>query len=488
MSDKTPQAISDVLMAIEDVTPSAPALPARDTLESRAPFWRPLTIAAASFGAVILVVGLTTFGLGGDRQVETLSATQSSAASETPDAIASTVGFSAGEVATMPVVLADHGYDLDDPLQAVIASDVWTTMGYDSALGEFDEALVAAVRDAVSTAMSPVDARPPYEAGVIAARFDPVSEAWSGVMSVSHADGECLVVIEKGAHNHSVCPDSADAAPETLLLRYDEFTPFGGLFDAATASVGDWVDLVWWSLPENVVDVLYWRDVGDGAELDVPPARLTGGTAWTSWMVAGVDLPIRVQARDANGVVVIEDTLTIPAAGTDVPDATTILEYDMDVERFADLLRPEKMLNDGETVISEDTFLGGGSVLGSPWAIVGGTTTDKYKPTSHCVGVSPPLDLTCGGIDFLHWTVLPVGDGGVVVFNGPEDANHVRVAFDDGRVIEVPFVGPSEGYPPIAVVTVERIGENGTAYAITESGDVLFGADFEVSLFAMPGG
>ncbi len=58
MTDPTPRAIAEVLVAIEEVTPAAPALPTRGRVTVRTPSWSPIMIAAASIAAVFLIVGL----------------------------------------------------------------------------------------------------------------------------------------------------------------------------------------------------------------------------------------------------------------------------------------------------------------------------------------------------------------------------------------------------------------------------------------------
>jgi len=81
-----------------------------------------------------------------------------------------------------------------------------------------------------------------------------------------------------------------------------------------------------------------------------------------------------------------------------------------------------------------------------------------------------------------------VGDAGIVVFDAPSDATSVRVAFSDGRVVDVPVIGKDEGFLSIAVVPVERVGMSGAAVALNDTGQALFGTTFEVVNFVMPQG
>lgn len=78
MRDTTDRAITDVLTAIEDVAPAAPELPTREPVAPRVPFLRPAMVAATTFAAVLLVVGLGAVGLMGDRTVDDTDAAQGS--------------------------------------------------------------------------------------------------------------------------------------------------------------------------------------------------------------------------------------------------------------------------------------------------------------------------------------------------------------------------------------------------------------------------
>ena len=168
-------------------------------------------------------------------------------------------------------------------------------------------------------------------------------------------------------------------------------------------------------------------------------------------------------------------------------DATESFSYDTDRDRFAALLLPA--YGDQTEGITEDVFLGGGVVLGEPWAIVGTQHVVPGKRTVSCIGVRPILNEdVCDSGDYLYSQVLPVGAGGVLVFHTSLDATRVLVSFGDGRVVDVPVLGTTDGYPPIAVIPVERIGEAGTALTTNDSGDVLNATAFSVSEFAVPQG
>lgn len=441
-----------------------------------------VALVAAAF--VLVVVGGTTLVTRAVTPTDTGSAvgaipSGTTDTSKTPDTVAPVVGFSADEAAAMPVVPAEYGFDLGDWQRRIaMGLNAGGSAPLELSAEDLTEDLVTVVRSSTSAVLADIDATPPYGVRVIRALRDSEDTGWFAGMTVDHSGGDCLVIVESDAVVYGECRSGEDSDARGVLLDLGVGGyGYDGLVDPATVTVGDWVEYVWWGLPESVVDVVYWRDAGDGVESDISINTALGGTVWIARALAGVEQPIRVQARDAEGTVIIDNTLMIPAASADAPaTAATLADYDMDAGRFADLLRGE-------------TFLGGGTVLGERWAIVGRTMAEQGKETLQCVGVRPILsEDSCGGGDFLSWMVLPVGDGGVVVFKGPDDASHVRVAFDDGRVVDIPFVGLSEGYPPIAVISVERIGENGTAYAMNESGEILYSTDFEVSSFAEPKG
>jgi hypothetical protein len=172
----------------------------------------------------------------------------------------------------------------------------------------------------------------------------------------------------------------------------------------------------------------------------------------------------------------IVDTLT----GAQVDDAAaTEIAYETDPIDFVALV------GQGET------FLGGGYVNGDPWAIVGRSLVVEGKPTLECSGVRPTLDEdVCDVVEGLGWMALPVGNtgGGVLVARSSEDADAIRVNFDDGTAVEAPLVGASQGYPPVAVIPLDAAGIGGTIHAVTGDGEILWSQSFTVDEIVNPGG
>jgi len=79
-------------------------------------------------------------------------------------------------------------------------------------------------------------------------------------------------------------------------------------------------------------------------------------------------------------------------------------------------------------------------------------------------------------------------DESALVVRSSEDADAVRIDFEEGTTVEASFVGPNDGYPPVAVVPIEAPGISGTIYAITDNGDVLWSQPFTVTEIVNPGG
>ncbi|MEN8235730.1 MAG: sialidase family protein [Actinomycetota bacterium] len=112
MPDTTQRAIADVLVAIEDATPAAPAFPTREPATPREPLWRPLTIAAASFAAVVLFVGFGILGLIGDRQAEAPHVASPTTESPSEDGTPTTVSEQA-PVTTITSIVATTAAPVD---------------------------------------------------------------------------------------------------------------------------------------------------------------------------------------------------------------------------------------------------------------------------------------------------------------------------------------------------------------------------------------
>ena len=221
----------------------------------------------------------------------------------------------------------------------------------------------------------------------------------------------------------------------------------------------------------------------------MPDADSLWGTAGAGESPMTLDLPVtepfifRVNlvggALLSISEVIFGQSADAPSDGEPVQEATVQIEYETDPAGF------EALVGNG------DTFLGGGYVNGDPWAIVGRSLAVEGKPTLECSGVRPIIDEdVCDDLEGLGWMALPVGDsgGGVLVVRSSEDADAVRIDYEEGTAIEASFVGPNDGYPPVAVVPIEAPGISGTIYAITDNGDVLWSQRFTVTEIVNPGG
>lgn len=241
------------------------------------------------------------------------------------------------------------------------------------------------------------------------------------------------------------------------------------------------MSVVWWGLPAKATRVQY-RITSDAAVSDASVTPVLGGTIRHSLAVQGVDQRLSIEALGSNDEVLMEDSVLIPAfAGSDeIHDAAAAeIGYETDPTDF------EALVGQGET------FLGGGYVNGDPWAIVGRSLVVEGKPRLECSGVRPILDEdVCDVLEGLGWMALPVGNtgGGVLVARTSEDADAIRVNFDDGTAVEAPLVGASQGYPPVAVVPIEAPGISGTIHAIRDNGEVLWSQSFTVNEIVNPGG
>lgn len=221
----------------------------------------------------------------------------------------------------------------------------------------------------------------------------------------------------------------------------------------------------------------------------MPDADFLWGTAGAGESPMTLDLPVTepfIFRVNLVGGTLLSISEVIFGQSADAPsdeepdqEATMQIEYEIDPAGF------EALVGDG------DTFLGGGYVNGDPWAIVGRSLAVEGKPTLECSGVRPIIDEdVCDDLEGLGWMALPVGDsgGGVLVVRSSEDADVVRIGYEDGTAVEAPFVGPGDGYPPVAVVPIEAPGISGTIHAITDNGDVLWSQPFTVTEIVNPGG
>ncbi|MEN8040767.1 MAG: discoidin domain-containing protein [Actinomycetota bacterium] len=167
-------------------------------------------------------------------------------------------------------------------------------------------------------------------------------------------------------------------------------------------------------------------------------------------------------------------TITAPVLA-ELPEG--VAGYDMDPAKY-------------ESMTRGTVFLGGGSSQGAPWAIIGRLSTDQGKPVLKCIGVRPLLNEdVCDTTDTGIWSVVyPVGDAGIVVFRPTQDAVSIVVTFDDGDAIEIPVVGADGGYPAIAVISVDRVGQAGSATSLDADREMIDTVRWEVTGFFEPKG
>ena len=169
--------------------------------------------------------------------------------------------------------------------------------------------------------------------------------------------------------------------------------------------------------------------------------------------------------------------MTTGTAPVLAPLEAGVSEYDMDPAPY-------------EALTTGAIFLGGGSSQGTPWAIIGRVIDDGDKPRLACTGVRPLMNEdVCSPIDRSIWPVVyPVGDAGIVVFRPTQDAVSIIVTFDDGGAVEIPVVGVAEGYPAIAVISVDRVGQAGSATSLNADREMIDTVRWVVSGFFEPKG
>ena len=173
----------------------------------------------------------------------------------------------------------------------------------------------------------------------------------------------------------------------------------------------------------------------------------------------------------------VSDDKTTSTAPMLAPLEAGILQYDMDPAPYVALT-------------GSALFLGGGSSQGTPWAIIGRVIDDGDKPRLACTGVRPLRNEdVCSPIDRSIWPVVyPVGDAGIVVFRPTQDAVAIIVTFDDDGAVEIPVVGVADGYPAIAVISVDRVGQAGSATSINADREMIDTVRWEVTGFFEPKG
>ncbi|HLF44529.1 MAG TPA: hypothetical protein VJA46_13535 [Acidimicrobiia bacterium] len=448
------------------------------TPEPPTSFWRrPMVVPVLAFLAVLAVFlpfRLADTGQGIGPTDSAAVDSPNGTGQETADPQRAT-GFSAADAEAMEVVGAEYPFDVE----------AWsaTTPSATQFIAEFTEEeitseLVDLVRAIASDALAGIDAEPPYEARIISA-FQ-TDGSWNALATASFASGECLVVVDGGVSGFRECRSTGSNPPEPILLDGNSggFTVLPG---DASFVVGDWVSVVWWGLPQQASFVRY-RTTSEAAVSADSVTPVLGGTVRISTSVQGVDQLFSIAALASDDEVVMEDSVLIPSfggAGEILETAATQVEYEMDPSGF------EALVGQGES------FLGGGYVNGDPWAIVGRSLVVEGKPTLECNGVRPILDEdVCDVLEGLGWMALPVGNtgGGVLVARSSEDAETIRVNYDDGTAVEAPFIGTSAGYPPVAVIPIEAPGISGTIHAITDNGAILWSQPFTVNEIVNPGG
>lgn len=322
--------------------------------------------------------------------------------------------------------------------------------------------------------------------------------------------------------------EDANPSRETYKVCYSFFAP-GEMTEASglgRSGCGDWpgdTDQYFVSLgPAIAIDggvvflvdltsnpVAKVRIVGSGDDvIEVVPFRLPGsGKQFVVVELPHRSAPVTVEVLDESGTVLdtsipldwsAEDPFVVPEGSGDgrppsdeaVSDVTTtstapvlapleagILPYDMDPAPY-------------EALTGGALFLGGGSSQGTPWAIVGRVIDDVDKPRLACTGVRPLMNEdVCSPIDRSIWPVVyPVGDAGIVVFRPTQDAVSIIVTFDDGDAVEIPVVGVAEGYPAIAVISVDRVGQAGSVTSLNADRVMIDTVRWEVTGFFEPKG
>ena len=428
-----------------------PDPPPSHTQQTSRPAWRtPRALGAAA--AVAAVVGaVSVAGL-----LNTTSAPPEIAPGS--DVVA---GFSSTAADTMDVSAAQYPFSISDTESRERIASV--PLPADDLTGE----MIDKVREVSGAILADIDAVPPYGATVITAWTDTFGEVPILKMNfiVDHANGSCFARAEGDLTLVSDCVNDTNTTISEWAMT--------------TEGATDWMSFLLWGLPDEVVEVAVPRSPSASIE-GIQMVSVLDGTIELGFQMSGIEQQIHLEAFDAQGELVLTHELIIPQSptlGDTVKDATEVLVYDADVAPY------EHLLN------ADDTFLGGGTVRGTPWAIVGHISQPEGKPTLSCVGVRPiPGEDVCDSSGHLWSRVLPVGDAGIVVFDAPSDATSVRVAFSDGRVVDVPVIGTDEGFLSIAVVPVERVGMSGAAVALNDTGQALFGTTFEVVNFVMPQG
>jgi len=427
-----------------------PDPPPSHTQHTSRPAWRtPRALGAAA--AVAAVVGAVS--------VAGLLIT-TSAPPETAPGSDVVAGFSSTAADTMDVSAAQYPFSISDTESMERIASV--PLSADDLTGE----MIDKVREVSGAILADIDAVPPYGATVITAWTDTFGDVPILKMNfiVDHANGSCFARAEGDLTLVSDCVNDTNTTISEWAMT--------------TEGATDWMSFLLWGLPDEVVEVAVPRMPSASIE-GIQMVAVLDGTIELGFQMSGIEQQIHLEAFDAQGELVLTHELIIPQSPTlvdSVKDATEVLVYDADVAPY------EHLLN------ADDTFLGGGTVLGTPWAIVGRISQPEGKPALACVGVRPiPGEDVCDSSGHLWSTVLPVGDAGIVVFNAPPGSTSVRVAFSDGRVIDVPVVG-DDGFLSIAVVPVEQIGMSGTAVALNDTGQALFGTTFEVVNFVMPQG
>ncbi len=322
--------------------------------------------------------------------------------------------------------------------------------------------------------------------------------------------------------------EDANPLRETYKVCYSFFAP-GEMTEASglgRSGCGDWpgdTDQYFVSLgPAIAIDggvvflvdltsnpVAKVRIVGSGDDvIEVAPFRSPGsGKQFVVVELPHRSAPVTVEVLDESGTVLdtsipldwsAEDPFVVPEGAGDgrppsgeaVSDVTTtitapvlapleagVLQYDMDPAPY-------------EALTGGAIFLGGGSSQGTPWAIIGRAIDDVGKPRLACTGVRPLMNEdVCSPIDRSIWPVVyPVGDAGIVVFRPTQDAVSIIVTFDDGGAVEIPVVGVAGGYPAIAVISVDRVGQAGSASSLNADRVMIDTVRWEVTGFFEPKG
>lgn len=227
------------------------------------------------------------------------------------------------------------------------------------------------------------------------------------------------------------------------------------------------------------------RIIGSGGDvIEIAPFRMPGsGKQFAVVELPHHRAPVTVEVLDESGTVLdtsipmdwsAEDPSVVPEVA---PLEADVTPYDMDPAPYEALSRGT-------------VFLGGGSSQGTPWAIIGRVIDDGDKPRSACTGVRPLMNEdVCSPADRSMWPVVyPVGDAGIVVFRPTQDAVAIVVTLDDGGAVEIPVVGVAEGYPAIAVISVDRVGQAGSATSLNADREMIDTVRWEVTGFFEPQG